>query len=82
MPEAESTIVNRRRHPRSRKVAHESLERALTSYRRLGAAWMSVLDVATSVGNWERLALAEAKLEECRTEIARLENTLGRERRS
>ena len=49
------------------------------SWRRLSEAWISLSGLATSTQNWERLALAEAKLEQCRLEIERLEKLLGQE---
>jgi hypothetical protein len=67
---------NRRRHPRISTVAHDSLERSLRSWRRLERAWKMLADSATVVENWERLALAESKLEQCEVEITRLKNLL------
>jgi hypothetical protein len=68
--------VDRRRLQRPKINTRASLERALGSWRRLGQAWRSVLETAQAVGNWERMALAKSKLEECQSQIARLESLL------
>jgi type VI protein secretion system component VasF len=68
---------DRRRHPRAAALSRESAQRALISWRLLSEAWTSIASAATSARNWERLALAEAKLDECRLEIARLEKALA-----
>ena len=65
--------INRRRHDRSALNPRSSLERALDTWRILLGAWGSVLEGARAAKNWERMALAEAKLDECEAEVARLE---------
>ena len=52
------------------------MERTLVSWRRLREAWKSILEAARALDNWERMALAESKLEECHVQIARLEAQL------
>jgi type VI protein secretion system component VasF len=66
-----------RRRLQSRVNPREALERALRSWERLNQAWTSILSAAHAVQNAERMALAESKLEECKTEIVRLETLLG-----
>lgn len=68
--------MDRRRLQRPGINTRASLERALGSWQRLGQAWESVLDAARGVENCERMALAESKLEECHSQIARLESLL------
>jgi hypothetical protein len=40
---------------------------------RVRVGWESILKIAGDVENWERMALAEAKLDECRSQIIRIE---------
>ena len=68
--------MNRRRLERPIFNTRASLERTLGSWRRLDQAWRSVFDVARGVENRERMALAESKLEECQSQISRLESLL------
>ena len=68
--------MDRRRLERPRINTRASVERALNSWRRLGQAWVSVFDAARAVENCERMALAESKVEECESQIARLESLL------
>jgi hypothetical protein len=53
-----------------------SLERALVSWRGLITAWHNVFEAARMAQNWERMALAEAKLDQCKHEVERLEQLL------
>lgn len=65
-----------RRRLQSRINPRESLERALRSWQRLNQAWKAIFSAAYPVQNWERMALAESKLDECKNEIVRLEALL------
>ena len=66
-----------RRRLQGRINPRESLERALCSWQHLDPAWNSIFSAAQAVQNWERMALAEAKLEECKNEMVRLEALLA-----
>jgi hypothetical protein len=70
--------MDRRRLQRTRLCTRLALEQALGSWVRLRGAWQSVLDRAQAVDNWERMALAESKLEECESQIARIKTLLAR----
>jgi hypothetical protein len=65
--------VNRRRLARNTPSTLHSLERALGSWVRLRDAWESIFKVARAVSNYERMALAESKLDECKSNITRLQ---------
>ena len=69
--------VDRRRLERPRLDSRQPLERALSTWRRLSQAWKVVFSAARAIDNAERMALAEAKLEECKGEIERLEGLLA-----
>jgi type VI protein secretion system component VasF len=67
-----------RRHTiRPKPNTAETLQRALASWRRLQAAWTVTLQGAEAVQNSERMALAKSKLDECQSEITRIERLLG-----
>jgi hypothetical protein len=68
--------VDRRRLERNTEDSRLSLERALQTWRRLSDAWQSIFDGARAVRNHERMALAEAKREECKESIERIEAAL------
>jgi hypothetical protein len=68
--------MDRRKHERTLISSRHSLERARGSWQCLLISWQAVLDVAEATQNWERMALAESKLEHCRHELARLEMLL------
>jgi hypothetical protein len=69
--------MDRRRLQRTRVNTRETLERALGSWLRLRGSWQSILEVATAAENWERMALAESKLGECRSQIVHIEILLA-----
>jgi hypothetical protein len=70
--------MDRRRHQRTRANSRHALERSLGSWVRIRGGWQSVLDFARAMHNWERMALAESKLGDCRSEIVRIEALLDR----
>jgi hypothetical protein len=69
--------MDRRRLQRTRASTRHALERALGSWLRLRGSWQSILEVARAGENWERMALAEAKLFECQGQIVRIETLLA-----
>jgi hypothetical protein len=68
--------MERRRLHRTSTNTGPSLQLALGSWVRIRGGWESVRELAHGVQNWERMALAEAKLDECRAQIARIETLL------
>ena len=68
--------LDRRRHDRSSLNARPTLERALETWLKLRSAWSAVFEGARAAKSWERMALAEAKIEQCEVEVARLEGLL------
>jgi hypothetical protein len=70
--------MERRRQQRTRANTRQGLQRALGSWVRILGGWQSVLDFAQAVHNWEQVALAEAKLDDCETQIVRIEALLTR----
>jgi hypothetical protein len=70
------STMDRRKHERTLTSSRHALERALGSWQRLLTSWQAILQVAEAAQNWERMALAEAKLDECQHELARLETLL------
>jgi hypothetical protein len=68
--------MNRRQFERAKTNTRQSLERALGSWQRLRNSWKSVQAFARTVDNYERMALADSKLDQCRDEIARIETLL------
>jgi hypothetical protein len=68
--------MDRRRLQRTRVSTRHALERALGSWLRLRGSWQSILEIARAAENWERMALAESKLAECKSEIVRIETLL------
>jgi hypothetical protein len=69
--------MDRRRQQRTRANTRHALERALGSWVRIRGGWQSVLDFAQAVHNWEQVALAEAKLGDCQSQIVRIEALLA-----
>ena len=69
--------MDRRRIERTTDASRHSLERALGTWLRLRDAWQSIFDVARSVHNYERMALAEAKLDECNLSIIHIKSSLN-----
>jgi len=57
-------------------VSRLSLERALGTWTRLQESWRTIFDVARRAGNCERMALAESKLAECKSEIVRIRTAM------
>jgi hypothetical protein len=70
------TTRDRRRLPRDENNPRPSLEHGLASWRLVQAAWRGRLDDARKAQDSEQVAAAEAKLEECDREIARIEKLL------
>lgn len=70
------TTPERRRLPRDRDDARPSLEHGLASWRLVQAAWRVRLDDARKAQDSEKVAAAEAKLDECERELARIERLL------
>ena len=70
------SALDRRRHDRASLNIRPSLESALESWRTLYGAWSLVMEGARMAENRERMALAQAKLEQCELEIERLEGIL------
>jgi hypothetical protein len=68
--------MERRRHLRTSANIRPLLERALGSWVSIRTGWQSVFDLAQSVRDWQRVALAESKVDDCRHQIARLEELL------
>jgi hypothetical protein len=68
--------VERRRHERALIATRPSVQRALGSWKLLLEAWQVVFEGARTARNWERMALAESKLDQCQREISRLEALL------
>ena len=68
--------MERRHALRPKANTRETLQRALKSWQRLRSAWGVILDSAKAVKNYERMALAESKLDDCKFEIARIERKL------
>ena len=68
--------MDRRKHERALVSTRHALEPALGSWQRLLRSWETILQVAEATENWDRVALAESKVEECRHELARLETLL------
>ncbi len=71
-----STTPERRRLPREGIDARSSLEHGLASWRLVQAAWRVRLDDARKAQDSEKVAAAEAKLDECERELARIEKLL------
>jgi hypothetical protein len=71
-----STTPERRRLPREGVDPRSSLQHGLSSWRLVQAAWSVRLDDAREAQDSEQMAAAEAKLEECEREIARIEKLL------
>ena len=71
-----STTPERRRLPREGIDPRVSLEHGLNSWRLVKAAWSARLDEARTAHDHESMAVAEAKLNECEREIARIEKLL------
>ena len=69
--------MDRRRLQRAHLNSRNSLEGALGSWVRLREAWQLIFEVAQAVHNHERMALAEAKLAECESNIFRIESDLN-----
>ena len=67
---------DRRRIDRETLSSRESLERTLAGWIRLREAWLSIVSAARSVENWERMALADSKLDECQSNIERIQMEL------
>jgi hypothetical protein len=68
---------DRRRIDRATTLSgRQSLERALNSWIRLREAWSSIASAARAVENWERMALADSKLDECKSNISRIQMEL------
>ena len=72
-----STPSDRRRLPREGIDPRSSLEHGLASWRLVQAAWRERLEDARIADDPERIALAEAKLDECERELARIEKLLS-----
>jgi hypothetical protein len=68
--------MERRRLQRTPANTRPSLQLALGSWVRIRGGWESVRELAHGVQNSERMALAEAKLDECQTQIVRIETLL------
>lgn len=71
-----STTPERRRLPRDEADPRASLAHGLSSWRLVQAAWRTRLEDAQAARDDARIAAAEAKLEECKREIARIEKAL------
>jgi hypothetical protein len=71
-----STTPDRRRLPRDGVDPRSSLQHGLASWRLVQAAWRTRLNDAHERNDSEGLAAAEAKLQECDRELARLEKLL------
>ena len=71
-----SRTPERRRLPREGIDPRASLEHGLASWRLVQAAWRGRLDEARGAHDSEQLAVAQAKLDECEREIARIEKLL------
>jgi hypothetical protein len=67
-----TTTPDRRRLPREGIDPRASLEHGLASWRLVQSAWRVRLDDARAAHDTEQVAAAEAKLEECEREIARI----------
>jgi hypothetical protein len=68
--------MNRRRTKRTAANSRDSLQLALGSWARIRRGWEVVFERARFVKNFERMTLAESKLDECRAEIVRIEALL------
>ena len=66
------TTRDRRRLPREGLDPRISLEHALSSWRLLKAAWTARLEEARTSDDKERITAAQAKLDECERELARI----------
>jgi hypothetical protein len=67
-----TNIPERRRLPREGVDPRVSLEHALSSWRLLKAAWIARLEEARAADDKGAVAAAEAKLDECERELARI----------
>jgi hypothetical protein len=67
----------RRKHPRDGTDPRASLRQTLRSWQLLQKAWKVVFEGAVVAHNYERMALAEAKLDECARELVRVEKLLS-----
>ena len=70
------TTPDRRRLPREGIDPSLSLEHGLSSWRLVQAAWRVRLDDARKTDDAQQIAAAEAKLDECEQQIARIEKLL------
>ena len=70
------TTPERRRLPREGIDPRASLEHGIASWRLVQSAWRVRLDDARKAHDSAQVAAAEAKLEECEREIARIEKLL------
>jgi hypothetical protein len=68
----------RRVFPREGMDPRVSLERGLASRRLMQEAWRGRLDAARQAHDSDQTAAAQAKLEECEREIARIEALLAK----
>jgi hypothetical protein len=66
------TTRDRRRLPREGLDPRISLEHALSSWRLLKAAWTARLEEARSADDRGGIEVAQAKLDECEREFARI----------
>jgi len=66
------TTRDRRRLPREGLDPRISLEHALSSWRLLKAAWTARLEEARGADDNDGVSVAQAKLEECERELARI----------
>ena len=71
-----SRTLERRRHVRGGIDPSQALCAALRSWELLQRAWKVVFEGAVVAHNYERMALAEAKLDDCAREITRIEGLL------
>jgi hypothetical protein len=69
--------LDRRRTTRTELNSRAMLEMSLDTWRNVRTGWDAVLLRAKTLGNDEKIALAESKLDECETQIARIETVLN-----
>ena len=69
--------LDRRRTTRTELNSRAMLEMSLDTWRNVRTGWDAVLLRAKTLGNDEKIALAEAKVGECETQIARIETVLN-----
>ena len=69
--------MERRRTHRTDLTSRATLEMSLETWRNMRTCWSAVLQSAKKLGDFDRVALAEAKVSECETQITRVQAFLS-----